>query len=138
MVCRGVAFDSSQSQASNETTPTVSQSIQFNGILSRVGTRSDGSLGLTVETGELVPEDKLSVFNLQNVPCAITFKPNDADATPPKEIKGELSRKTQSERIRASLFVFWHQVGEPGSFDAFYQSETDKIINGIKAKLKPV
>jgi hypothetical protein len=116
----------------------VSQAIQFNAVLSRVGTRSDGSLGLTLETGELVPEDKLAVFNLQNVPCLITFKPNDSDATPPREVKGELSKKTQSERIRAALFVFWRQAGEPGSFDLFYQCETEKLLNLIKAKLKPV
>lgn len=116
----------------------MNQAIQFNGVLSRVGTRSDGSLGLTLESGELVPDDKLAVFNLQNIPCLITFRPNDADARPPKEIKGELSKKTQSERIRAALFVFWHQAGEPGNFDQFYQSETEKILNGIKAKLKPV
>lgn len=115
----------------------MSQAIQFNGVLSRVGTRSDGSLGLTLESGEFVPEDKLAVFNLQNIPCLITFQPKD-DAQPPKEIKGELSKKTQSERIRAALFVFWHQAGEPGSFDQFYQSETEKILNTIKAKLKPV
>lgn len=112
--------------------------IQFNGVLTRVGTRSDGSLGLTVETPSLVPEEKLAVFNLQNIPCSITFRPNDADAMPPKEIKGELSRKTASERIRAVLFVWWHQLGEPGSFESFYQSETDKMITSVKNKLKPV
>lgn len=115
----------------------VNQAIQFQAVLSRVGTRSDGSLGLTLESGEMVPEDKLAVFGLQNVPCMVTFQPN-SDANPPREIKGELSKKTQSERIRAALFVFWHQAGEPGSFDAFYQSETEKLLNGIKAKLKPV
>lgn len=123
---------------SEQTATMNSQAIQFHGVLSRVGTRSDGSLGMTIESGELVPEDKLSVFNLQNIPCLITFRPNDADASPPKEIKGELSKKTQSERIRAVLFVFWHQVGEPGNFDQFYLAETEKILNTIKAKLKPV
>lgn len=116
----------------------MSQAIQFNAVLSRVGTRSDGSLGLTLETAEMIPDDKLIVFGLQNIPCLVTFQPNDADATPPKEIKGELSRKTQSERIRAAIFVFWRQSGEPGEFDSFYTSETNKLLAGIKAKLKPI
>jgi len=112
--------------------------IQFNGILTRIGTRSDGSLGLTVETAELIPEDKLSVLGMQNIPCQVTFIPNDADATPPKPIKGEFETKTISARIRAAIFVFWRQAGEPGTFESFYHSEGEKILNGIKAKLKPV
>jgi hypothetical protein len=113
----------------------MNQGIQFNGVLTRVGTRSDGSLGITLETPALVPEDKLAVFNLQNIPCEITFKPNDADAMPPKEIKGELSKRTISERWRAILFVWWKHLGEPGTFDAFYASEGEKAINAVKAKL---
>lgn len=95
-------------------------------------------MGLTLETGSLVPEDKLAVFNFQNIPCLVTLKPNDADATPPKEIKGELSRTTQSARIRSVLYVWWHQLGEPGTYEAFYQAETDKVIAQIKNKLKPI
>ena len=115
----------------------MNQAIQFNAVLTRVGTRSDGSLGITIETPELVPEDKLAVFNLQNVPCKVTFQPNVADAAPPKEIKGELSRKTCSERIRAVIFCFFKAVGEPGLFDAFYAAECEKVINAYKAKLPP-
>lgn len=110
------------------------QGVQFNGVIARIGTRSDGSLGLTVESPELLPDEKLAVFSLQNVPCEITFRPNDS-AAPPKEIKTDLNRKTQSERIRAVLFCFYKSVGEPGSWDAFYQSETSKYIESIKAKL---
>lgn len=116
----------------------MNQAIQFNGVLSRVGTRSDGSLGLTLESGELVPEDKLAVFNLQNIPCLITFKPNDADAMPPKEIKSELSRQTISQRWRSVCFVWWKQLGEPGTFEAFYNAEGEKAIIAIKNRLKPV
>lgn len=114
----------------------MNQGIQFNGILTRVGTRSDGSLGMTVETPELTNEECLAVFSLRNVPCEVTFKPNDS-AAPPKEIKSELGRKTQSERIRSVLFCWWHSLGEPGLFDAFYQAETNKYIESIKLKLPP-
>jgi hypothetical protein len=112
--------------------------IQFQAVLSRVGTRSDGSLGLTLETPSLVPEDKLAVFNLQNIPCLVTFQPNDSDATPPREVKGEISKRTISERIRACIFVFWKQAGEPGTFEMFYQIEGEKLVAQLKAKLKPV
>lgn len=100
-------------------------------------TKSDGSIGIRLETPELTPEDCLAVFSLRNIPCEITFKPNDADAAPPKEIRGELSRKTISERWRTILFVWWKHLGEPGTFENFYASEGEKAINQIKAKLPP-
>ena len=112
--------------------------VILNGHVTRVGTRQDGSLGVTIESGALTPEDKLLVFNLQNIPCQITLLPNDKDALPPKEIKGEISKRTISERIRAILFVWWKHLGEPGEFSAFYESEGNKIINGYKAKLPPM
>ena len=113
------------------------QAVLFNGVMTGASTRSDGSMAVRISTGELIPEDKLVLFNLQNIPCAVTLKPNDADAAPPKEIKGELSTRTQSERIRSVLFVWWKQLGEPGEFAAFYDSETEKYIAAVKTKLKP-
>ena len=113
------------------------QSVLFNAVVAGCSTRSDGSLGIRLSTGEFTPEDKLAVFNLQNCPCEVTLRPNDAGATPPKEIKGALSRQTPSQRMRSVLFVWWHQLGEPGQFEPFYLAETEKMITTIKAKLKP-
>lgn len=120
-----------------QTNPMSHQSIQFNGHLTRIGTRADGSLGLTLESGEFTAEDKLAVFSLQNIPCTVALVPNDADAAPPKVVKSELSKKTQSERIRSVLYIYWKQLGEPGDFPAFYESETNKYINAVKMRLKP-
>lgn len=111
--------------------------IEFQGQIEGCSTRSDKSLGVRLSTPELTGEQKMLVMELQDIPCSITFRPLDGFSVT-KEIKTELSKKTQSERIRAALFVFWHQVGEPGSFDLFYQAETEKILNQIKAKLNPV
>lgn len=116
----------------------MTQSVQFNGHLTRLGTRTDGSLGISIETGELVADDMLVMFSFRNIPCLITLKPNDANASPPREVKGELSKKTDSERIRAVLFVWWNQLGSPGEFQAFYHAECEKFIMGIKKHLKPV
>lgn len=115
----------------------MNQAIEFKGAVAGCSTRQDKSLSVRVETPELTSEEKMLVMELQDVPCLVRFEPLEGFSVT-KEIKTELSKKTQSERIRGTLFVFWHQVGEPGSFDSFYQSETEKIINAIKAKLKPV
>lgn len=114
----------------------MNQAIEFKGAIAGCSTRQDKSLSVRVETPELTSEEKMMLMELQDCPCLITLKPLEGFSVT-KEIKTELSKKTQSERIRAALFVWWHQLGEPGSFDAFYQSESEKYINNIKTKLKP-
>ena len=114
----------------------MNQAVEFKGAVAGCRTRQDKSLGITVETPQLTAEEMMLVIQLQDVPCMVKFEPLEG-YTVTKEIKTELSRKTQSERIRSVLFLFWHHVGEPGTFDAFYQSETEKFITAVKAKLPP-
>ena len=113
----------------------MNQAVELNAVLEGCSTRQDKSLSMRLSSGELTSEEKMLVMELQDVPCLVSLKPLEGFSVT-KEIKTELARKTQSERIRASLFVWWHQLGEPGSFDAFYQIETEKYIGAIKAKLK--
>jgi len=115
----------------------MTQAIQFNGCIEGCRTRQDKSLGLTVGTSELTSEEKMIVMDLQDIACAITVRPLD-DCSVTREIKTELSKKTQSERIRGALYVWWHQLGEPGQFEQFYHAETDKFIEQIKSRLKPI
>jgi 4-hydroxy-L-threonine phosphate dehydrogenase PdxA len=115
----------------------MNQSVEFKGAVAGCRTRQDKSLGLTVETPTLTAEEMMLVIQLQDIPCLIKFEPLEGFSVT-KEIKTELSKKTQSERIRAVIFCFWHHVGEPGTFDAFYNSETEKYIESIKAKLPPM
>lgn len=114
----------------------MNQAIEFKGAIAGMSTRQDRSLTLRIETPELTSEEKLAVLELQDIPSLITFKPLEGFSVT-KEIKTELSRKTQSERIRAALFVWWSHLGEPGTFDFFYQTETEKYISAIKSKLPP-
>ena len=115
----------------------MKQSIEFKGAIAGVSTRQDRSLTVRLETPELTSEEKMLVMELQDIPCLIAFKPLEGFSVT-REIKTELSRKTQSERIRAALFVWWNQLGEPGQFEVFYHCETDKYIEQIKSRLKSV
>lgn len=112
-------------------------SIIFNGVIESVRTRQDKSLGLNISSSEMTGEECVAVIDLQGLACSITVAPLEG-FTVTKEVKTELSKKTQSERIRAALYVWWSQLGEPGSYQAFYESETEKIIESIKKRLKPV
>ena len=114
----------------------MNPSVQFKGAVAGCRTRQDKSLGITLETPQLTAEEMMMVIQLQDIPCNITFEPLEGFSVT-KEIKTELSRKTQSERIRGVLFCWWSTLGEPGTFEDFYQAETEKYINQIKTKLPP-
>ena len=47
----------------------------------------------------------------------------------------ELEGKTQSQRMRSVIYVYWQQLGQNGEFKDFYKSYTEKIIQQIKDKL---
>jgi|TARA_R110002050_G_scaffold65074_2_gene141196 uncharacterized Fe-S cluster-containing protein len=46
--------------------------------------------------------------------------------------------KTQSQRLRNVLFVFWKQEGSNGDFKKFYKQKTEEIIQHFKNKLEDV
>lgn len=105
-------------------------------ILTSATTRADGSLGIRFSTPELKSEEKVALFELQGMEVDMLLQPR-GEVSAKCEVKGELQRKSQSERIRDTLFVWYKQLGEPGEWETFYRHETEKIIDGIKKHLKP-
>lgn len=112
--------------------------LKMNTIITGIRARVDGSLGLTLETPELNKEEKVAVMELQNVNCLTLFHPIDGEGKEIKEVKGELSKKSQSSRIRSTLFILWKQRGEQEPFETFYFTQTEKIIDRIKSLLEEV
>ncbi len=112
----------------------MSQPVEMSVIMSGFSTCADGSLTLRFSTLELLPEELTAISSLRKTELTMLLTPTGA-VEAPKEIRGEFSKRSQSERIRAVIFVWWKHLGEPGSFLDFYNCETEKTINSIKAKL---
>lgn len=112
----------------------MSQPVEMSVIMSGFSTCADGSLTLRFSTPELQENEVAAISSLRKTELTMRLTPQGA-VEAPKEVRGELSRKTQSERLRAVIFVWWRSLGEPGSFQDFYNHELDKTINSIKAKL---
>lgn len=106
-------------------------------ILTSARTRGDGSLGLAMATPELRPEEKTAVFELQGHPLKALLQPMTATPEALVDVKKELDTKTQSQRLRAVLFVEYRQKKPQGTFDEFYGREMDTIIESRKARLEP-
>jgi hypothetical protein len=106
--------------------------------LTGAATRVDGSLSLRFSTPELKPDEKTAFFEIQNANLNMLLQPQDNMPLELKDIKGEFDTKTPSQRLRASIFVWWSQQGKPGDFEDFYRRRMETIIEQVKAELQPV
>ena len=103
--------------------------------LTRVNPLKDRSMSLTFHTQELNTEEKVSILNYLGSQGWLLFRDNEIkDEEVPQE-DSDLEPKTQSQRIRACLFLLWRQNGEKGDFQEYYKMQTEKIINHLKEKL---
>lgn len=105
--------------------------VIINGIRSKV----DKSLGLSLSTPELTIAERSEFMELQSVECIALFNPIEGKASELMEVKSEVSTKTQSQRLRAVIFLLWKQEGENGTFEEFYRVKTELIIDWLKDKL---
>lgn len=104
-------------------------------VISSVRSRKDGSLGLSIETPELKPEEKTLFMELQGINLNGTFEPMDEPDVPEYKINADLESKTPSQRLRGALFVWWDQTGKQGEFETFYKQKMETLIEFVKRKL---
>ena len=105
--------------------------ININSIRARV----DGSIGATFTTPELTTEQKAYFFDLQNKNLTMTIAPLDEPYEEYK-IDKDVEQKTQSQRIRAVLFLLWKQNSEEMSWEEYYRNKTEKYIEALKSRIE--
>jgi hypothetical protein len=102
--------------------------------------RKDKSFTLTFSTSELREYEIITINQLMSKIGALHFtesdKIEDEDLAKMDVIDKEINNKSQSTRLRNTLFVLHQQNGgNNASFKDFYTTETEKIINHYKSKL---
>ncbi len=110
------------------------KSIDLNTVITGIRAKVDGSLGLTMGTPEMTPEQKAEIMKLQGVNLKTTIEPLETKV-PKLKIDTELNAKTPSQRLRGVIFVWWEQMGRPDEFEVFYKKTMEKIIDQVKDKL---
>jgi hypothetical protein len=116
-----------------------SKAVKFNGQLTGFSSRSDGSVGFRGVTPELKSEEKVALFDLQNLNLDIMLMPQDDKVSEIVEVKADLGFKTPSQRLRSAIFVLYRQKTErkvfAGEFKDFYERQMDKITEWVKKQL---
>jgi hypothetical protein len=108
--------------------------IYVNGLRSL----ADGSMSITLNTQELSPENAGKLFALRRTQGYVLFATepidnyNELDGL---DIKAMREPKTQSERVRNTLYRIWEQQGKGEEFESFYRRETEAIISKLKMRL---
>lgn len=105
--------------------------------LDTIATRKDGSLKVVFETQEVSAATGYSLINLRGQFGCLNFAPEDREIEQPENsIEGaKPNKKSESQKLRAVLYVWWEKMGATGNFKRFYEMQMEKLIEHVKAKL---
>ena len=115
------------------------KAIRTEAQLTSFRSRADGSVGFSGVTPEMSSNEKVALFDLQNVLVELLVYPKDAKDSDVLEVRKELEGKSPQSRLRAVMFVWWKMgAGEASelTFEAFYSTNMEKIIEGVKRKIE--
>lgn len=115
----------------------MSKAISTEAIFTRFSSRVDGSMSFGGCTPELTSDEKVALMALHGCNVKLLIQPMDGAPDEIVLVKSDIEHKTPSERLRATLFCLYRQLGFPGNdFDRWYKSEIETLINAVKAKLE--
>lgn len=109
------------------------KAISHQATVSSIMAKVDGSVGYRINTPELTNEQKTAIFDLQNQNVEVLISPIGAKEV--LKVKTDLNQKSQSARIRATLYRVWERENEGKDFEAYYQEKTELYIDYLKKKL---
>jgi|SRR3990167_5363862 len=115
--------------------------IILDGLIEGLNTRADGSVKVIFSTQELDSSKGGELFQLRGKYCKALFSDSNISKVEEELIdKTEIAQtgkqKTSSQRLRSVLFIKHQQSGLQISFDDFYRTEMETIIQTIKSKLE--
>lgn len=115
--------------------------IQLPAIFTKMTPRVDKSWKLEIETRELNGENirKLAERLGTEGWWINVANPTDLqlDDLPKEAADSGMEGKSPSQRLHSVLFVLWKQNGMKGSFDNYYITAIESLIDTIKARLEP-
>lgn len=99
--------------------------------------KKDGSCSITFDSRELSGEEYMMILGFRNTEGTLLYSPNeisfdDIEVMP----KSDLTRKTESQRLRAVLYILYKQSSDSGKFigtwETYYKEQMEKLIERLK------
>lgn len=114
--------------------------FQTASTIENITTRKDHTLKITIGTQELAPEEKAKIFNLHAKIGWMLFSESPMQEADIPEERPEFSnRKSDSQRLRNVLYVYWKKKEEQGlmkkTFEEFKKEWYEKKIEQIKMSI---
>ena len=108
-------------------------------IIEGLNTRTDGSITIKLSTQELDQSTAGSIFGLRGKFVKVLLSDSnitslEAETVDNTSVVGS-KKRSDSSRLRNTLFVYHGQLNSPMDFDTFYKNEMSKIIEHYKGKL---
>lgn len=113
--------------------------VKLQAQLLKVESRADRTYKLTFNTQELPGKEAAALLACVMDMGHLLYSPipdmSEADI-PDEKPDMMLSQKTQAQRIRAVLYKIWESRGSKGSFEDYYRTATERIIDRLKEQLE--
>jgi len=109
--------------------------------LKKVSSRADRSYDLTFSTRELGGEEAAFLLDQIHNEGWLLWALNESDVSetdiPDEKADSMTGQKTQSQRLRACIYILWQQRKKSTkTFEAFYSHFMEQLINQVKDKLE--
>ena len=111
------------------------KSITTNAIIDSIRSLKDKSMGLSISTPELKPEEKVYFMELQGLNVKLLIEPMDEPGEA-YAINADLDNKPPSVRMRNVLYLIWKRNPQDESFEHFYAIQMERLIDYLKSKLE--
>lgn len=115
--------------------------LQIMAVISKVTTLVDGGTKVTIDTGELAPQQMTQLFGLKGKSGWLVFKENQISQEDIPEIDADIIDKTKSptKRLYNVLYVLWEQRADKSKypeFEVYRVAKMEEIINSVKERLE--
>lgn len=106
-------------------------------FIAKLESKADGSVKIVVETREFSDAELTTLFGYRNKEGYLSFSPNKVSTLdiPKEPADSGLGNKTPSQRFRGVLWKLWEQKGKPETFENYYATTMEKLIDMYKEKL---
>lgn len=117
------------------------QILQVPAVISKASTMANRVLRLQIDTQENLTDEQISklISKIDKYGWFVFLEDEAIDESDiinlPELPKREEDKKSPSQRLYNSLYIFWKQQGEKGDFELYYRNQMEKFINAIKERL---